>query len=192
MPSSDEEQIGRSRAQDRIPTILQAVFLASNRGHEVKLAPPNKAASKEYFKNNVFLGSSEKKMITRKNVFGDIDRKATMFSRQNNGKTFQRSNGKNKRSIPVSLFSPSPHKASTLKIKAESRIPIQITIAEKASPRRIKSTSPKRIAKASNLLQPLPSVDSIRVSLITEQLFVAPVTHIASSMTTTENVRLAA
>ncbi len=165
MLSSTEERIARRRAQDRIPTTLQAVFLASNRGHEVKLAPPDKVASKEYFQNNVFLSSAAKKLNTTRNVFGVVDRKAMISSRQNNGRTFQRSNGKIQRSLPVSLFSPNPHKASTAKCQIEPNIPAQITIKEKVSPRRTKPSSPKRIAKTSISLQPLPAEDCVRVSL---------------------------
>ena len=40
----------------RIPLVLQAVFLASNRGKEVTKAPPDKVASKTYTRNWMFQG----------------------------------------------------------------------------------------------------------------------------------------
>jgi hypothetical protein len=53
----------RSR-QGRIPATLQAVFLASNRGRDVNKPPPEKAASKIYFRNWLFqrqTGSKDKR-----------------------------------------------------------------------------------------------------------------------------------
>lgn len=38
----------------RIPATLQAVFLASNRGNNVNRAPPEKVASKTFFRNWFF------------------------------------------------------------------------------------------------------------------------------------------
>lgn len=164
MVSATETHTGRCRAQDRIPTTLQAVFLASNRGHDVHLAPPDKAASKEYFKNNVFFGLSKKMRKPMNTVFGEINKKATLSSRQNNGRAFQRSNGKNQRSLPVSLFSPSPHKTPTAKSKADFAVPTQLTIMEKESPNRMKSVFPKKAAKSSISLQSLQPGDSPKVT----------------------------
>jgi hypothetical protein len=60
----------RSR-QVRIPATLQAVFLASNRGSEVNKPPPEKVASKDYFRNWLFqrqTGSKE----GRGSLFGGV------------------------------------------------------------------------------------------------------------------------
>jgi hypothetical protein len=57
--------------QGRIPATLQAVFLASNRGREVNKPPPEKAASKVYFRNWLFqrqAGSKDK----RGSLFGGV------------------------------------------------------------------------------------------------------------------------
>ena len=43
-----------STRQGRIPFTLQAVFLASNRGNEVHKPPPEKVASKVFFRNWLF------------------------------------------------------------------------------------------------------------------------------------------
>jgi hypothetical protein len=44
----------QSSRQSRIPFTLQAVFLASNRGNEVHKPPPEKVASKVFFRNWLF------------------------------------------------------------------------------------------------------------------------------------------
>ena len=54
MPSDND----RTR-QGRIPTTLQAVFLASNRGRDVYKPPPAKAASKVFFHNWLFQRQAE-------------------------------------------------------------------------------------------------------------------------------------
>ena len=41
----------KHKPTSRIPSTLQAVFLASNRGREVHKPPPEKVAYKEYFRN---------------------------------------------------------------------------------------------------------------------------------------------
>jgi hypothetical protein len=59
----NDQSNNRSR-QGRIPATLQAVFLASNRGKDVNKPPPEKAASKVYFRNWLFqrqAGSKEKR-----------------------------------------------------------------------------------------------------------------------------------
>lgn len=43
-----------SSRQSRIPFTLQAVFLASNRGNEVHKPPPERVASKVFFRNWLF------------------------------------------------------------------------------------------------------------------------------------------
>jgi hypothetical protein len=47
--------------QGRIPATLQAVFLASNRGKDVNKPPPEKVASKVYFRNWLFQRQSGSK-----------------------------------------------------------------------------------------------------------------------------------
>jgi hypothetical protein len=73
-PLAAQNDKNRSR-QGRIPATLQAVFLASNRGRDVNKPPPQKVASKVYFRNWLFqrqAGSKEK----GKSLFGGSNRKA--------------------------------------------------------------------------------------------------------------------
>jgi hypothetical protein len=72
----------RSR-QGRIPATLQAVFLASNRGKDVNKPPPEKAASKVYFRNWLFqrqAGSKEK----RGSLFGGVGKKGKKNKKSKN------------------------------------------------------------------------------------------------------------
>ncbi len=64
---------GRSR-QGRIPAILQAVFLASNRGAVVDKPPPARVASKVFFRNWLFQRQPESKEKVA-HSFGGIGQK---------------------------------------------------------------------------------------------------------------------
>jgi hypothetical protein len=58
-------QTARSR-QSRIPSTLQAVFLASNRGKDVHKPPPEKAGSKVFFSNWFFQKKTDSKKMEDK------------------------------------------------------------------------------------------------------------------------------
>jgi hypothetical protein len=70
---TETASINRNR-QGRIPNTLQAVFLASNRGKEVNLPPPDQSAAKVFKRNWIFQKKSNSgkndKEGTKKNWFG--------------------------------------------------------------------------------------------------------------------------
>jgi hypothetical protein len=70
----------RSR-QGRIPATLQAVFLASNRGKDVNKPPPEKVASKVYFRNWLFQRQSGSKE-SRGSLFAGMGSKKNKKSKK--------------------------------------------------------------------------------------------------------------
>jgi hypothetical protein len=103
----------RSR-QGRIPATLQAVFLASNRGKDVNKPPPEKAASKVYFRNWLFqrqAGSKEK----RGSLFGGVGKKGKKNKKSKNAP------------VPIAVKLPKPNVckvSSSIKVESASSISI--------------------------------------------------------------------
>lgn len=70
--------------EQRIPSLLQAVFLKSNRGKEVKKPPPGKVASREFFRNWFSRrGQSEQK---KRGYFASKDKVLTKNQREGSKK----------------------------------------------------------------------------------------------------------
>lgn len=71
-------------SSSRIPTTLQAVFLASNRGNEVHKPPPDSAANKVYFRNWLFQGRNNSLTKSLRNPKKKNKTKKSMLRRISN------------------------------------------------------------------------------------------------------------
>jgi hypothetical protein len=118
----------------RIPTSLQAVFLASNRGNEVHVAPPRKAAFRVFVRNILPWNSND-------NAANDV------YPQKNNTTKSSSASKKKNKSSPWSLTG---SKQSKNKSKAKS-VAIEKNSKKKSAPTPTKSvgkTSTGKVQKA--------------------------------------------
>jgi hypothetical protein len=93
----NSQENNRSR-QGRIPATLQAVFLASNRGKDVNKPPPEKAASKVYFRNWLFQRQA-----------GSKDKRGSLFAGSNKNKKTKKSKKTKGQPMPSVVKLPKPN-----------------------------------------------------------------------------------
>jgi hypothetical protein len=123
LPRSQNPASNSKSRQSRIPTTLQAVFLASNRGKEVHKPPPEQVAYKVYFRNWLFQRNTTPDARTAGKPGVARNSKPTRSLFGNNTITTRRSRGNARSSSP--RRQPAPAAPTPPPSLAQSRAPSQ-------------------------------------------------------------------